>query len=258
VHTFLHSTFELARRRKWVVVNPASDAQVPSVHRREPSPAPAGAIGNLFAAAQHVGGADLVAYLRVSVAAGGRRSEIHGLRWSGVDWDHNRILLRDVVVPAAGGFIIKPRTKTGRPRPVGVGNGTMDLLRRLHARALDIALACGAALPAGAFVFSNDELGAAPWNPSTTARRFTRACVAAGLDPATRLHDLRHLMATHLIDQKVAIPVVSARLGHAQNSTTLDVYTARLAASDREAADVMERLLDAAAVGPAVPDRTSP
>jgi integrase len=243
VHVVIHGAFELARRYGWVAVNPAGNAEPPKVPRRLPSPAPAGSIDALFrhAADQHPA---LPTYLRVTLCAGGRRSEIHGLRWSAVDFTAGRVTLRETVVQAGGQWIVKPTTKTGGERFVDIDAGTLDLLRAAHDEAFARALACGVALPAAAFVFSDDPVGARPWIPQTTAARFKRACVAAGLDETTRLHDLRHLMATHLIDQGVSIAAVSARLGHAQNSTTLDVYTGRVAGSDRGAADVMGRLLD--------------
>lgn len=54
-------------------------------------------------------------------------------------------------------------------------------------------------------------------------------------------------MSTQLIEHGVPIPVVSARLGHAQNSTTaitLDIYTGRNPELDRQAGELMDQLLD--------------
>ncbi len=243
VHVVIRGAFELARRYGWVPFNPAVDAEPPVVGKRPASPAPAAAIDALFraAAAQHPA---LPTYLRVTLCAGGRRAEIHGLRWSTVDFAAGRLTLRETVVRAGGAWIVKPTTKTGGQRFVAVDGGTLDRIRALHDQAFERALACGVALPAAAFVFTDDPLGDTPWIPQTTAARFKRACAAAGLPKTTRLHDLRHLMATHMVDQGVPIPVVSARLGHAQNSTTSDIYTARVPDSDRAAADVIGRLMD--------------
>jgi integrase len=243
VHKVIHGTFELARRRKWIVANPAVDAELPRGPRRQPSPAPADAIARLFTAAAYEHPA-LPTYLRVTLCAGGRRSEIHGLRWNRVDFDRALIVLSETVVRADNAWIVKAHTKTERPRTVVVDAGTLAQLGELHAKAMAQAMACGVALPPTAFVFSDDPVGGAPWNPRTTAQRWTRACVRAGVEPSTRLHDLRHLMATHLLDQGVPIPVVSARLGHALSSTTLDIYGGKVAASDAHAAEVMGRLLD--------------
>ena len=243
VHVVIYGALELARRRKWVAVNPAVDAEVPVTPRRLPSPAPADAIPLLLAAAGDEHHA-LATYLQVTICAGGRRGEVHGLRWSGVDFTRGLVVLRDTVVHGTGGWKVKPYTKTGGQRTIHLDPHTLARLRTLHDRAFTDALACDVALPTTAFVFTDTVTGDRPWNPNTTAARFKRCCTKAGLPPSTRLHDLRHLMATHLIDQGVPIPVVSARLGHTQNSTTLDIYTGRVAASDAAAAEVMGHLFD--------------
>lgn len=243
VHVAIYGALELARRYRWIAVNPAGDAEVPAVPRRLPSPAPADAIPLLLAAAASEHHA-LPTYLQVTICAGGRRGEVHGLRWNGVDFTKGLVVLRDTVVHGTGGWQVKPYTKTGGQRTIHVDPGTLDRLRALHDRAFTDALACEVALPVGGFVFTDSVTGERPWNPNTTAARFKRCCAKAGLPDNTRLHDLRHLMATHLIDQGVPIPVVSARLGHTQNSTTLDIYTGRVAASDAAAAEVMGRLFE--------------
>lgn len=245
VHQAIYGALELARRRKWIVANPAVDAEVPAVPKRQPSPADAARIPALFVAAktQHKW---LPAYIRLSLCVGGRRSEIHGLRWSGVDFARSRVVIRDTIVRAGGEWQVKPRTKTGDVRTVHVDAGTLAELRARHADAMDVALDCGTTVRPDGFVFSDAPDSSTPWNPNTTLARFKRACEAAGLAAGTRPHDLRHLMATYLIDQGQPIPVVSARLGHSTNSITLDVYTGRVAASDVEAAEVMGRFLDGA------------
>jgi integrase len=244
VHAVVHGTFELARRRRWISVNPAADAEVPALRRHRPSPADPAKIAALFVEAEAAYPTVLPAYLRVSLAVGGRRSEIHGLRWSAVDWTRGVVVLRDTVVFASGRWQVKDHTKTGGERRVIIDPGTLAALQAVYDRAFSLALSCGIDLPPDAFIFTDAPDGSVPWIPNTTARRFSRCCAKVGLPPATRLHDLRHLMATHLIDQGVPIPVVSARLGHHQNSTTLDIYTGRVAASDQAAADTMGLFLD--------------
>lgn len=47
---------------------------------------------------------------------------------------------------------------------------------------------------------------------------------AAGLDPAPRVHDLRHSHASALIAAGIPLPVIQRRLGHESIQTTVDVY----------------------------------
>lgn len=58
-----------------------------------------------------------------------------------------------------------------------------------------------------------------------------------------RLHDLRHFAATRLIAEGVPVRTVSGRLGHANPSTTLSVYSHFVEASDQVAAGIMGRIM---------------
>ena len=64
------------------------------------------------------------------------------------------------------------------------------------------------------------------------------------LIPEITVHGLRHTSATLLISEKVDIKSVSARLGHAQTSTTMNIYSHSLKSSDVKAANILENLLD--------------
>ncbi len=62
-----------------------------------------------------------------------------------------------------------------------------------------------------------------PCDPTTVSRNFTRLIRRAGL-PYLNFHGLRHSHASLLIASGVDIKTVSARLGHASTSFTLDTY----------------------------------
>lgn len=62
--------------------------------------------------------------------------------------------------------------------------------------------------------------------------------------PIISFHKLRHTSATLLIGQNTDIRTVSARLGHAQTSTTLNIYAHGLNSLDVKAANALENLLD--------------
>ena len=61
--------------------------------------------------------------------------------------------------------------------------------------------------------------------------------------PEITFHGLRHSNATLLISQGVDVRTVSGRLGHAQMSTTTNIYSHFFRSTDRKAADVLEALL---------------
>ncbi|WP_240489212.1 site-specific integrase [Cohnella thermotolerans] len=57
-----------------------------------------------------------------------------------------------------------------------------------------------------------------------------------------RFHDLRHTSATLLINQGVHAKVISSRLGHANITTTMNIYGHVLQSADKSAADKMNSL----------------
>jgi len=74
-----------------------------------------------------------------------------------------------------------------------------------------------------AFVFSREPNG-----PSLDSYRDDETFRALRNDLGygnMRLHDLRHFAATRLIAEGVPVRTVSGRLGHANPSTTLSVYS---------------------------------
>ena len=60
--------------------------------------------------------------------------------------------------------------------------------------------------------------------------------------PSIPLHGLRHTAATLLIASQVGIPTVARRLGHAQKSTTMNLYVHALEELDEVASNKMEQL----------------
>ncbi len=61
--------------------------------------------------------------------------------------------------------------------------------------------------------------------------------------PMIPFHGLRHTSATLLIASKQDARTVSSRLGHAQASTTMNIYAHALRETDRKAATALEDLL---------------
>jgi integrase len=87
-------------------------------------------------------------------------------------------------------------------------------------------------------VFSDDVNGGSAWKPNRVTKAFLRARRRAGLREF-RLHDLRHFMATEMLQAGVPLPVVSQRLDHRRASTTLDCYAHAVPGGDAIAAQTL-------------------
>lgn len=81
-----------------------------------------------------------------------------------------------------------------------------------------------------------------PMHPSTISKWFVKFVAQIGL-PVINFHGLRHTNASLLVAQNIDIAVISARLGHAQISTTLDFYVHPLLSHSRKAGYALENLL---------------
>ena len=89
------------------------------------------------------------------------------------------------------------------------------------------------------YVFSNEADAGVPWDPDRISGQFRRLRDRVGLGDV-RLHDLRHFMASMLADDaSIPIGVISARLGHALKSTTLNMYVHNVDGQDVAAAAVL-------------------
>ena len=83
-----------------------------------------------------------------------------------------------------------------------------------------------------------------PYSPHAVSSRYKEMAERLGI--ATHLHSLRHYSATELLTAGVDLRTVAGRLGHGGGgATTLKVYAAWVAASDRKAAELLRTRLPA-------------
>jgi integrase len=80
-----------------------------------------------------------------------------------------------------------------------------------------------------------------PMHTYTPGRWFSKFIERHSLPPLT-FHGLRHTNATILINEKLPTKSISGRLGHADTSTTLNIYGHYLKSADKEAADRLEEV----------------
>ena len=99
----------------------------------------------------------------------------------------------------------------------------------------------------GGKVVPNDLLftkwNGTPLDPNRITSWFPGFLAAHDL-PAVHFHSLRHTYASLMIAAHVPITTVSGRLGHAQTSTTTDIYAGFIRTADAAASDAMEIVFD--------------
>lgn len=240
IHAIVRNALGQAVRWGWLSVNPAVAARPPSVPKPEVrSPE----VGHVLAAIE-AADPEFAVFVRLSAAAGSRRGEVTALRWKDVDLDRGELVFEHSAFkhPDTGEICLKD-TKGHANRRIALDDATVDALRQHRVRLDEIVRACGAELVADAFVFSPEPDGSCPWDPYHWTTAWRRLREKLGLPRATRLHDLRHFAATHLLADGVDVKTVAGRLGHANAATTLNIYGHFVPAADRVAASKMGDLL---------------
>lgn len=136
-------------------------------------------------------------------------------------------------------------TKTHQSCRLALDEATVALLRQHRLRQREEVLALDVRLADDALLFATVD--GVPWRPDVCTNRFGRLRATLGLG-GVRLHDLRHFVASMLIDGGILISTVSTRLGHSQMSTTLNLYTHAILATDQAAAAYLGTLLTGSGV----------
>jgi integrase len=240
VHGIIRRALAQGVRWGWLGTNPAASASPPRVPPTMIQPPTPTELSLLLRAAERRD-AQLAAFLMLSAATGARRSELIALRWSDIDLETCVVTITRRVVLGPSGLQEKD-TKTHQARRVTLDRATTEFLARHLQTAIEQATLCGITLAGDGFVFTTD-LGSTPWFPDSVSRRFRELAREVGLS-GVRLHDLRHYVATRLLAAGVDVRTVAGRLGHRNAATTLNVYSHFVPEADRQAADVLARLLD--------------
>lgn len=81
--------------------------------------------------------------------------------------------------------------------------------------------------------------------PSTLSREFSKIRKKLGLPNKLTFHGLRHTHATWCLANGVDLKTLSERLGHADETTTLRIYSHVLVGRDAAAAEVFEKAVEA-------------
>ena len=198
-----------------------------------------------------------IVFFYVALFGGLRRGENITLTWEDIDFDANTISINKATGKGVTGQYIKETKTRNSNRVVTVPNEVIRLLKRLKFEQNKQRIAMGED-----WIETLDEDG----NPyhfvytqadgqqmyiDTPSQRFTKLIkdynktVEREEDklPQISLHGLRHTMATLLIAEGMEISTASGRLGHADISTTLDIYTHLLKERDKTASKTLEKYL---------------
>lgn len=188
-------------------------------------------------------------FFHLALFCGLRRGELVALTWS--DFDFNRCTVS--ITKSTGLVDGKPFTKAPKNktsvRTVSVPESVMLLVRNYQREQYRLRLSLGSYWKGSNYVFIQaDGKQMYPSTPYSVFKDVIHVHNQMASDaeqlPDIPLHGLRHTSATLLISQNVDIRTVSGRLGHAQTSTTMNIYSHQLQSMDEKAAGTLETLLN--------------
>ena len=202
-------------------------------------------------------------FFYIAIFTGARRGEIVSLLWSDIDFSNNTIHFSKSTAIVKREVIHKD-TKTHASRRCIVPDIVIDTAKKLMNQQKEICLQLGDYWKGSRgkqfqnnFVFIRDDGSQMHVDsPRTEFKRVIRiyntniAKDESEMIPDNlTLHDLRHTTASILINKKLDPRSVSGVLGHANTSTTLNIYAYFFQQSTEEAAIIMA---DTLLSGPAV------
>ena len=184
----------------------------------------------------------------LAIFAGLRKGELLALQWPDIDFSADTVSITKAASVVAGEQICKaPKTKSGS-RVVSIPHFLTLRLKDWKNEQLRYRLSVGDYWKGNDWVFTQDD--GRMMNYSTPYHVFqellTRHNAGKPEDqqlPMIPFHGLRHTSATILIANHSDIKTVQARLGHAEASTTMNIYAHALQETDRKAAATLENVL---------------
>ena len=177
----------------------------------------------------------------LTVFTGVRLGELMGLEWQDVDFKNGIISINrsSQYLADMGVFTKVPKTESSI-REIAIPEFIISLLEEYKLWYEEQKSIYGELWTDSDRLFVQAD--GKPMHPSTISKWFVKYVGQIGL-PVINFHGLRHTNASLLVAQNIDIAVISARLGHAQISTTLDFYVHPLLSHNRKAGYALENLL---------------
>lgn len=251
IHTF-HRILSavLFRAVKWGYIkdNPASRADLPSIANRKAKYLDEPDARCLLELLQ----AEPIkwrAVITFDLLSGLRRGELLGLRWEDVDIDTQTITITQTsnYLPGRGVYVDTPKTATSN-RPLKLSRSAFLLLLEYKKWQDGQREKLGDAWEdQDGRLFTTDT--GKPMFPDAVTQWFTKFVRRSGL-PKVTVHSLRHTYASLMIADGTPLVVVSHQLGHAQASTTANIYAHVIASAEARAAQTFDKFNDLIAPEP--------
>ncbi|WNR45111.1 tyrosine-type recombinase/integrase [Paenibacillus roseipurpureus] len=242
IHRVMCNVF--ARAVEWRIIknSPAADIKKPKVIHKQYEVYDEEEIAELFQGLEKEKLHWRVMIL-LAITTGLRRGELVGLEWKHINFEKGVLEVKQSISMSENGrrVITEPKTKKSK-RKVSLSSAVIIKLKELYVESCHKRDALGNLWKGEEhfFVFSNQEgMAYYPETPYLWFREFLKKNHLRYIT----FHQLRHYSASYLIQVGVHPKVISERLGHANISTTMNIYGHVLQSVDREAANKFDSII---------------
>lgn len=228
--------------------NPSDGVELPKLIRPQTEVYDDGLRKRAMQAAQ---GTDMYLILLLELTVGLRRGELVALKWCNIDLDSQILYVRENTVnkhrtaDTPSTVITKmPKTTAGK-RDISIGPEVVAVLRQAKTEYDRDRDKWGAGFHDDGYVIRQEN--GKPFRPDSITQKWLRFEKKHNL-PHMKFHGLRHSNATAMIEAGISPKVVQQRLGHADVTTTLNIYTHVLPSMDQAAASKLDDIFFAPSV----------
>lgn len=182
--------------------------------------------------------------ITLALDSGIRRSELCALRWNDIDFE-NKTLFIDNSLKVIKGEVDEEKAKTDYSiRTIDLGTSTIELLKEYKKVQDKYILSQGDKWLGTDRVFTSKD--GKHIHPDTTNNILKRVLEKYNL-PKLTFHELRHTCASVLNSNGIDVKTISDRLGHADASVTMNIYTHSFSGNKKASATVFDNLQNSVA-----------
>ncbi|TJY42675.1 site-specific integrase [Cohnella pontilimi] len=242
IYRVLRNIFNVAVEWRVINHNPVADVKKPKVTLKEVNVFSEEEVASVFTALESEP-LEWRLLITLALTLGMRRGELLALEWPQVDLENAYLdVKQSFSLTQKGNPLLKvPKTKSSLRR-ISIPSSLIPDLKIFREK-----------MAAERELLGDEWLGGDHWFVFTTtngkaiyysyASQWWRNFTTRHNIRYIRFHDLRHTSATLLINQGVHAKVISSRLGHANISTTMNIYGHVLQSADHSAAEKLNALL---------------
>lgn len=235
-HRLISTVLEQAFKERLVIFNVARQAELPRMEKKDVNyfqPEQIEAIRNALENEQP----KWKMLVHLLLITGARRGEILGLKWDKVDFDKNRIYICNSILYSSDRGVYEDTPKTEKSkRFVTLPLETISELKAYKQYQAQEFFKNGIPQSINGYVFS--QIDGTAMHPDSVTDYLKKFSKKYNL-PHINAHAFRHTMASMLYFNGVDSVSISKRLGHAQVSTTANIYAHIIEEADQRNADIL-------------------